>query len=131
MKSLFITVTREHTASSFKVWLYLINSLVTLMAPVWVNGMIVQCHTSLGWSRIYRDQYWHNNQTPCIYGDPAYPSSFHLQDPFCRQNFASNPVNYIKAMSQTRVPIEWLFNEIETYFNFVSYTNICLFPNSP
>ena len=34
-------------------------------------------------------------------------------------------------MSQTRVPVEWLFNEIETYFKFVSYTNICLFSNSP
>ena len=34
-------------------------------------------------------------------------------------------------MSQTGVPVEWLFNEIETYFKFVSDTNICLFPNSP
>ena len=67
----------------------------------------------------------------CIYGDPAYPSSFHLQAPFSRQNLTPNPVNYNKAMSQTRVPVEWLFNEIETYFKFVSYTNICLFSNSP
>ena len=34
-------------------------------------------------------------------------------------------------MSQTLVSVEWLFNEIETYFRFVSYTNICLFSNSP
>ena len=106
------------------------DSLVTLVAPMWVNGMIVPCHTSLGCSRIYRDQYWHNNQPLCIYGDPAYPSSFHLQAPFSRQNLTPNPVNYNKAMSQTRVPVEWLFNEIETYFKFVSYTNICLFLNS-
>ena len=31
-------------------------------------------------------------------------------------------------MSQTRVPVEWLFNEIETYFKFVSYVNIEYLP---
>ena len=124
-------VTSECTASSFNVWLYLMNSLVTLVAPMWVNGMIVPCNMSLGCSLIYRDQYWHNNQPLCIYGDPAYPSSFHLEFPFYRQNLTLNPVNYNKVMSQTGVSVEWLFNEIETYFKFVSYTNICLFPNSP
>ena len=118
-------------ASSFKVCLYLMDSMVTLVAPMWVNGMIVPCHTSLGCSRIYRDQYWHNNQPLCIYGDPAYPSSFHLQAPFSRKSLTPNPVNYNKTMSQTGVPIEWLSNEIETYLKFVSYTNICLFSNSP
>ena len=92
--------------------------------------MIVPCHTSLGCSRIYRDQYWHNNQPLCIYGDPAYPSSFHLQAPFSRQNLTPNPVNYNEAMSQTRVPVESLFSEIETYFKFVSSRNMCLFSNS-
>ena len=130
-KHCFIMVTSEHTASSFKVWVYLINSLLTLVAPISVNGMIVLCHTSLGCSRIYRDQYWHKNQPLCIYGDPAYPSSFHLQVPCSRQNLTPNPVNYNKAMSQIRVSVEWLFNEIETYLKFVSYTNICLFSNSP
>ena len=128
---MFITVTSEHTASSFKVCLYLMDSLVNLVAPMWVNGMIVPCHTSLGCSRIYRDQYWHNNQPLCIYGDPAYSSSFHLLASFSRQNLTPNPVNYNKAVSQIRVPVEWLFNEIEIYFKFVSYTNICLFSNSP
>ena len=93
--------------------------------------MIVPCHTSLGWSRIYRDQYWHNNHTLCIYGEPVYLSLFHLQAPFSRQNLPPNPVNYNKVMIQARVAVEWLFNEIETYFKSVSYTNICLFSNSP
>ena len=118
-------------AHGIKVCLYLMDSLVTLVAPMWVNGMIVPCHTSLGCSRIYRDQYWHNNQPLCIYGDPAYSSSFQLLASFSRQNLKPNPVNYNKAVSQIRVPVEWLFNEIEIYFKFVSYTNICLFSNSP
>ena len=46
-----------------------------------------------------------------------YPFVFHS---FSRQNLAPNPVNYNMAMSQTRVSIEWLFNEIKTFFKFVS-----------
>ena len=56
----------------------LMDSLVTIVAPLWVNDIIVSCYTSLGCSQIYRDQYWHNNQPHCIYGDPAYPLSIHL-----------------------------------------------------
>ena len=52
IKTLFITVTSEYTASSFKVCLYLMDSLVTFVAPMWVNWMIVPCHTSMGCSRI-------------------------------------------------------------------------------
>ena len=76
--------------------------------------MTVPCHTSLLCPRIYRDQYWHDNQPLWIYGDPAYRSWFHLQVPFSRQNLTPNPVNYNKAMSQTQVSVEWLFNGIET-----------------
>ena len=82
-------------------------------------------------SRIYRGQYWNKNQPLCIYGDPAYPSSFHLQAPCSRQNLIPNQVNYNKEMSQIRVSVEWLFNEIKTYLKFVSYTNICLLSSSP
>ena len=124
---MLITVTSEYTASSFNVCLYLMNSLVISVAPMWVNEMIVPWHTNLGCSRISRDQYWHNNQPLCIYGDLAYSSSFHLLASFSRQNLTPNPVNYNKAVSQIRVPVEWLFNEIEIYFKFASYTNIKLF----
>ena len=79
-----VTVTSEYTASSFKVSLFLMNSLVILVAP-----MIVPCYTCLGCSQIYRDQYWHNNQPLCIYGDPAYPLSIHLQATFSRQNLTA------------------------------------------
>ena len=115
-----IVYNSQKRAHGIKFWLYLMDSLVTLVPPLWVNRTIVQCHTSLGCSWIYRDQYWHNNQPICIYGHPTYPSLFHLQAPFSRQNLMPNPVNYNKAMSQTPVPVEWLFNEIETYFKLVS-----------
>ena len=51
---------------------------------------------------------WHNNHPLCIYGDPVYPLSIHLLAPFSSK------------LQQTRVFIEWLFNEIKTYFKFVS-----------
>ena len=63
---------------------------------------------------------WHNNQPLCIYGDPAYPLSVHLQTPYQGQNLTPNQKNYNKAMSQVRVTVEWLFGEIKTFFKFVS-----------
>ena len=63
---------------------------------------------------------WYNNLPLYIYGDPAYPLSIHLLAPFSRRNLTPNPVNYNKTMSQTPVSVEWLFNEIKTYFKFVS-----------
>ena len=62
---------------------------------------------------------WHNNQPLCIYGNPAYHLSIHLQAPFSRKNLTPIPVNYNKAMSQTQVSVEWLFNDIKNYFKFV------------
>ena len=86
------------------------NSLTTLVASMWENGMTLPCYRSLDCSQIYRDQYWHNSLPLCIYGDPACPSSIHLQAPFSRQNLKPNPIN-CKAMSQTRVSVECLFNQ--------------------
>ena len=78
------------------------------------------CNTSLGCSQIYRDQYWHNNQPLCIYGDPAYSLSIHLQALFSWQNLTPDPVNYNKATSQTQVYVEYLFHKIKISFKFVS-----------
>ena len=58
------------------------DSLVTLAVPMSENGMIVPCYPSLGWSQIYRDQYCHNKQRLCIYGNAAYPLFIHLEAPF-------------------------------------------------
>ena len=51
---------------------------------------------------------------------PSITLIIHLQAPFSRQNLTSNPVNYNKSMSQSRVSVEWLLDEIKTYFKFVS-----------
>ena len=113
-------ITSEYTVSSLNVWLYLMESLVNLVALMWENAMIVPCNTSLGCSQIYRDQYWHNNQPLCIYGDPAYSLSIHLQALFSWQNLTPDPVNYNKATSQTQVNVEYLFHKIKISFKFVS-----------
>ena len=42
-----------------------------------------------------------------------------LQTPFSRQSLIPNQVIYNKAMSQTRVSVDWMFNEIKTYFKFI------------
>ena len=54
---------------------------------------------------------WNNNQHLCIYSDPAYLLSIHLQASFSRENLTPKPVNYNKAISQIRVSGEWLFSE--------------------
>ena len=38
-----LAVTSEYTVLSFKVRLYLMDSLVSLVAPIWEKGMIVSC----------------------------------------------------------------------------------------
>ena len=81
------------------------DSLVTLVARMWENGMIILCYTSLGCSQIYRDQYWHNYQPLCIYAGPAYSLSIHPPGAFSRQNRTPKSANYNKAMSQTRVSV--------------------------
>ena len=47
------------------------------------------------------------------------PYLFIFKPHFPGQNLTPNPVNYNNAMSQTSVSVEWLFNEIKTYFQFV------------
>ena len=56
---------------------------------------------------------WHNQQPLCIYGDPAYPLSVHLQSPFRGANL--NP------MSSVRVSVEWLFGLVSSYFKFIDF----------
>ena len=56
---------------------------------------------------------WNNNKPLCIYSGPAYPLSIHLQASFSRRNLTPKPVNYNKTISQIRVSVERLFNEIK------------------
>ena len=64
----------------------------------------------------------HYNANPlCIYGDPAYPLTIHLQSPFRGVNLTANQKAYNKAMSEWRVSVEWLFGNIKNFFRFIDY----------
>ena len=59
----------------------------------------------------------------CIYGDPAYPFSLHLQTGF------KNPTNdqeliFNQKMSGARVTVEWGFGEVIERFRFTDFTKM-------
>ena len=61
---------------------------------------------------------WSNGNPLCIYGDPAYPLSVHLQRPF--QNPAAvDQREFNKRMSKVRIEFEWLFGDIKNFFKFI------------
>ena len=64
---------------------------------------------------------WYNGQALCIYGDPAYPLSVHIQTPHRAANLTPAQHNYNKAMSEVRVSVEWLFGDVKNFFKFVDY----------
>ena len=63
----------------------------------------------------------YNNQPLCIYGDPAYQFSVHLQAPNRQAQNNQDLINYNKAMSKVRVTVEWLFGNIKNYFIFIGF----------
>ena len=64
---------------------------------------------------------WFNRQPLCIYGDPAYRLSVHLQAPFRNANITPDQHAYNKAMSAVHVSVEWLFGLISNYFKLVDF----------
>ena len=56
----------------------------------------------------------------CIYGDPAYPLSVHLQAGFRN---AADPaeIEYNQRMSRVRVSVEWVFGDIIERFRFTDF----------
>ena len=59
-----------------------------------------------------------NEEPVCFYGDTAYSLRSHLQAPF-RGNRTPQQEAFNIAMSNIRVAVEWLLNEIATYFSFL------------
>ena len=57
-----------------------------------------------------------SGQPMCIYGDPVYPLSVHLQAPFRQGCLTVQMQAYNDAMSEVRVSIEWLFGDIINSF---------------
>ena len=67
---------------------------------------------------------WHNGQSLCIYGDPAYPLSLHVQTPHRAVNLTQAQQDYNKAMSEVRVAVEWLFGDIKNFFKFIDFKKL-------
>ena len=74
---------------------------------------------------------WYNGQPLCIYGDPAYPLSLHLQTPHRTPNLTQAQQDYNKAMSKVRVSVEWLFADVKNFFKFVTFKNHMTVGRSP
>ena len=64
---------------------------------------------------------WYNNQPLCIYGQPAYQLSVHLQARYRQAQNHQDTINYNKAMGEVRVTVEWLFGNIKNYFKFIDF----------
>ena len=60
-------------------------------------------------------------QPMCIYVDPAYPLRVNLQGPFKNAHLTPQMQQFNKCMSEVRVSIEWLFNDIINYFKFMDF----------
>ncbi|XP_068712959.1 uncharacterized protein [Montipora foliosa] len=57
----------------------------------------------------------------CIYGDPAYPLRVHLQVPFKRGHLRPDEEAFNSSMSAVRSAVEWVFNDITSYFSFLDF----------
>lgn len=62
-----------------------------------------------------------NGQPLCIYGDPAYPLSLHLQAPFRNPVLTPQMSEFNARMSEVRVSVEWLFGSILNYYKFIDF----------
>ena len=57
----------------------------------------------------------------CIYGDPAYPVTLHVQGPFKGAHLNNAQKDFNASMSRVRVAVEWPFGGITEYFAFVDF----------
>ena len=62
-----------------------------------------------------------NGQALCLYGDPAYPLTLHLQSPFRDVVLTPEMQAFNKSMSSTRVSVEWNFGEVVESFRFLDF----------
>ena len=63
----------------------------------------------------------HHGNPLCVYGDPAYPLSVHLQAPFRGAHRTPEQNEFNEAMSAVRTSVEWLFGLVINYFKFVDF----------
>ena len=61
----------------------------------------------------------HNGTPLCLYGDPAYPLSVHLQGPYKDRQLTPGMKLFNKSMSSVRMTVEWMFGSICNYFALI------------
>ena len=64
---------------------------------------------------------WINGQPLCLYGDPAYPISLHLQAPFRNVQLTPQVAIFNERMSEVRIAVEWMFGTITNYYKFIDF----------
>lgn len=74
---------------------------------------------------------WANGQPLCIYGDPAYPLSLHLQAPFRNAVLTPQMAQFNRCMSEVRVSVEWMFGTISNYYKFLDFKKQLRIGSSP
>ena len=57
----------------------------------------------------------------CAYGDPAYPPRADLQGPYRGAVLTLHQQEFNKSMSNARVSVEWVFNDIINCFKFLDF----------
>ena len=62
-----------------------------------------------------------NQRSLCIYGDPAYPLRVHLQAGFKGARLSQQQLDWNTRMSEVRVSVEWIFEDITTYFKCLDF----------
>lgn len=60
-------------------------------------------------------------QPLCIYGDPAYPLRTHHQAPYRDAHLTAEPQSFNCPMSTVRTAVEWVFDDISTYFALLDF----------
>ena len=84
-----------------------------------------------GLSKQLQQHAWSNNNPLCIYGDPTYPLSVHLQASFRGANSTQDQKRFNIAMSSLRTSVEWLFGVVSNYFKFVDFKKMQRIGMSP
>ncbi|PFX18686.1 hypothetical protein AWC38_SpisGene16916 [Stylophora pistillata] len=81
-------------------------------AMLWMLGLLCQL-----------EQYSFNQtgQPSCIYGNLAYPLRMHLQAPIKKGHLTADEEAFNSSMSKVRSSVEWVFNDITSYFAFLDF----------
>ena len=71
---------------------------------------------------LQRYSYSPDGQPLCVYEDPAYPISVHMQRSFAGPELIRIQKEYNTAISRVRVSVEWVFGDIATFLDWTHQT---------